>query len=93
MGQALPPELAGNTVSNLTRMREWLNIRSGELRPLFLAMAAVFFLLSFMVLSRSLRESLFLARFDIEKLPLMMGVVVLVNLLAVGQFSRPAGEL
>ena len=76
------------TVNNLTPIRDWLNIRSGELRPLLLAMAAAFFLLSFMVLSRSLRESLFLANFDIGKLPLMMGTVVLFNLLAVGQFSR-----
>jgi ATP/ADP translocase len=75
-------------VNNLTPIREWLNIRPGELRPLLLAMAAAFFLLSFMVLSRSLRESLFLANFDIGKLPFMMGTVVLFNLLAVGQFSR-----
>jgi len=76
------------TVNNLTPIHEWLNIRSGEMRPLLLAMAAAFFLLSFMVLSRSLRESLFLANFDIGKLPLMTGTAVLFNLLAVGQFSR-----
>jgi hypothetical protein len=73
---------------NLTRMPEWLNIRHGELRPLLLATGAAFFLMSFMVLTRSLRESLFLATNDIEKLPLMMGTVVIVSLPAVGQFSR-----
>jgi ATP/ADP translocase len=83
-----PGQGVAETVTNLTPMREWLNIRPRELRPLLLAMAAAFFLLSFMVLSRSLRESLFLAHFTIEKLPLMMGAVVLVNLPMVSQFSR-----
>ncbi|MCP4291730.1 MAG: MFS transporter [bacterium] len=73
---------------NVTRMPEWLNIRSGELRPLLLAMGAAFFMMSFMVLTRSLRESLFLATNDIENLPLIMGTVVIFSLPAVGQFSR-----
>jgi len=51
-------------------------------------MGAAFFLMSFVILTRSLRESLFLSEFGIEKLPLIMGTVVLFSLPAVGQFSK-----
>ena len=75
-------------MTNFTSVHEWLNIRPRELRPLFMATAAAFFLLSFMILTRSLRESLFLSTYPIEKLPLMMGTLVLLSFPGVGQFSR-----
>jgi len=74
-------------MSNPVSVYEWLNIRPRELRSLLLAMGSAFFLLSFMILTRSLRESLFLATYDIEKLPLMMGTVVIVSWPAVSRFS------
>ena len=73
-------------------LNTWLNIRSGELRPLLLATTGAFFLLSFTILTRSLRESLFLASQPIEKLPLMTGAVVLFSLPLVGRFSQLMGR-
>ncbi len=70
----------------------WLNIRSEELRPLLLATGGAFLLLSFTILTRTLRESLFLANEPIEKLPLMTGAVVLISLPLVGRFSQLMGR-
>jgi len=67
---------------------EWLNIRPTEVRRLILAVAGSFLILSFVILTRSLREALFLASFHIRQLPWMTAAVVIIGLPAVGIFSR-----
>jgi len=73
-------------------LAEWFNIRPHELRPLGLAVACAFLILSFVVLSRSLREAFFLTAFDIRQLPWMIAAVVVGSLPAVSQFSRLLGR-
>lgn len=70
---------------------EWFNVRPQEQRPLALSFLGAFLLLSFVILTRSLREAFFLTTFDIERLPLMVAAVVVAGLPAIGQFSRLLG--
>ena len=67
---------------------EWFNIRPHEVRRLVLAVLCAFLILSFVILTRSLREAFFLTVFDIRRLPWMTAAVVVAGLPAIGQFSR-----
>ena len=66
----------------------WLDIRPGELRPFFLSFCSAFCVIAFLILSRSLREALYLARFDVTTLPYITVGVALLGLPTVALFSR-----
>ena len=71
----------------VSALADWFNVRPHELRRLGLGVACAFLVLTFAVLSRSLREAFFLTVFDIRRLPWMIFAVVGVGLPAVGQFG------
>ncbi len=75
-------------MANFSTLTEWLNIRPTEVRRFVLAFVGALLLLSFVILTRSLREAFFLAAFDVRRLPWMMLAVVLLGLPLVGWFGR-----
>src|SRR5262245_35900458 len=72
----------------LLLLREWLDIRPNEQRPLFLAFFGAFFVLGFMIVGRSIREALYLSTFDIKTLPYITASATLLGLPTVGLFTR-----
>lgn len=67
---------------------DWLDVRRGEWRPFLLSFLGAFLILSFVVLTRSLREAFFLATYDIERLPWMVVAVVAGSVPAATVFSK-----
>ena len=70
------------------RIEEWLNIRPGEGRLVFLSFSGAFLLMAFVVLARTLREALYLELFEAPTLPYVMGASVAAGLLAAAGFGR-----
>ncbi len=75
-------------MSIASTLAEWFNVRPPELRKLGLAVLGAFLILSYVILTRSLREAFFLTLFEVKRLPWMIMTVVVCSLPAVGQFSR-----
>lgn len=67
---------------------DWLDVRRGEWRPFLLSFLGAFLVLSFVVLTRSLREAYFLATWEIVRLPWMVVAVVAGSVPAATLFSR-----
>lgn len=76
----------------LKAFETWLDIRSGEMRKVFLCVLGAFLLMAFVTLARSMREGLFLAVFDAKKLPYVMAAVACLSLPAVGLFAGLLGR-
>ncbi len=70
------------------RLEEWLNVRPGEGRLVFLSFSGAFLLMAFVVLARTLREALYLDLFAAPTLPYVMGASVAAGLLAAAGFGR-----
>lgn len=69
-------------------LRRWLDVRPNEGERLLLLTAGAFFLLGFIVLSRSLREASFLESFSFRSLPYVNAGVACLALPSVGMLSR-----
>ena len=70
------------------RLAEWLDIRPTEVRLVFLTFTGAFVMMAFVVLSRALREALFLDSFDASALPYVGGAAVGLGLTGAGLFAR-----
>ncbi|MGD8496878.1 MAG: hypothetical protein PVF05_11860 [Gemmatimonadales bacterium] len=70
------------------RLGEWLGVRASEVRIVLLSFAGAFLVMSFLVLSRALREAAYLAVFDASTLPYVMGGVVALGIPGAALFSR-----
>lgn len=69
-------------------VRQWFDIRPGEGRPVFFSFFGACFVISFLILSRSLSESLYLEAFAVTTLPYITASAALLGIPAVGLFSR-----
>ncbi|MGW8283580.1 MAG: Npt1/Npt2 family nucleotide transporter, partial [Gemmatimonadota bacterium] len=74
------------------RLAEWLNVRPSEVRLVLLTFAGAFVMMAFVVLSRALREALFLASFDASYLPYIGGAAIGIGLAGAGLFARALGS-
>jgi len=72
----------------LRALAGWLDIRPNEARPLLLSAAGAFLVMAYLVLSRSLREALYLTSFDVKTLPYVTVATSALTLPAVYVFSR-----
>jgi ATP/ADP translocase len=72
----------------MNRLLDWLDIRPGERKTLILAFCGAFLVVGMMILSRSVREGFYLARFDVKTLPYITAAVAFLALPAVGTFSK-----
>ncbi len=70
------------------RLAEWLDVRPNEVRLVFLTFAGAFVMMAFVVLSRALREALFLDIYDASALPYIGGATVGLGLVGAGLFAR-----
>ena len=70
------------------RLAEWLDVRPNEVRLVLLTFAGAFVMMAFVVLSRALREALFLDVYDASALPYIGGAAVGLGLVGAGLFSR-----
>jgi ATP/ADP translocase len=75
-------------MSALDRFAAWLNVRPHEVRNVTLSFIGAFLTISFLILSRSLREALYLTAFDIETLPYITAAVAILSIPSVAAFSR-----
>jgi ATP/ADP translocase len=75
------------------RISERLDIREGEFRIVGLSFAGAFLVMSFLILTRSLREAFYLGRFAASTLPYITGATVVLGLPAAGLFSRALTRL
>jgi hypothetical protein len=80
-------------VTIVQRLSEWLGVRENEVRIVALSSAGAFLVMSFVVLSRALREAAYLAEFDASTLPYVTGGVVILGLPLAAQFSRAMGQV
>lgn len=74
------------------RLAEWLNVRPSEVRLVLLTFAGAFVMMAFVVLSRALREALFLASFDASYLPYIGGAAIGLGLAGAGLFASALGR-
>ncbi|MEM7233826.1 MAG: Npt1/Npt2 family nucleotide transporter [Planctomycetota bacterium] len=74
-----------NWIQSLAR---WFDVRPSELRNLGWSCFGAFLILAQLVLGRSLREALYLARFDVATLPYVTVATVVLSVPAVFFFSR-----
>lgn len=72
----------------LESIADWFDIRKEESRTVLLAIIGAFLVLGYLILSRSLREALYLATFDVTTLPYVMATVAILGLPTVGFFAR-----
>jgi len=79
-------------VTPAARLAEWLNVRPNEVRLVLLTFAGAFVMMAFVVLSRALREALFLASFDAAYLPYIGGAAIGIGLAGAGLFARALGS-
>ena len=70
------------------RLAEWLDVRPNEVRLVLLTFAGAFVMMGFVVLSRALREALFLDIYDASALPYVGGATVGLGLVGAGLFAR-----
>ncbi len=70
------------------RMPSWLDVRPDEVRPVSLSFLGAFLVIAFLVLARSLRESIYITVFPVESLPYVVGAVALASVPTVGMFAR-----
>lgn len=75
-------------MSPWARLAAWLGVRPSEMRGVALSFAGAFVVMSFLVLSRALRESAYLSRFDADTLPFAVGGVVALGIPAAAFFAR-----
>lgn len=73
-------------------LERWLDVRPNEVKRFLLLTTGAFLLLGFVVLCRSLRESLFLGSFDVKMLPYLKAGQAVLVLPAVGIFTRLVGR-
>jgi ATP/ADP translocase len=66
----------------------WLDVRPDEVRPVTLSFLGAFLVIAFLVLARSLRESIYITVFPVESLPYVVGAVALASVPTVGIFAR-----
>jgi ATP/ADP translocase len=69
-------------------MPGWLDVRPDEVRPVTLSFLGAFLVIAFLVLARSLRESIYITVFPVESLPYVVGTVALASVPTVGIFAR-----
>lgn len=73
----------------LTQMlRRWLDVRPGEARRLLLSFFGAYSVMSFLILSRALREALYLSTFDVTTLPYVTIAVTALSLPSALLFGR-----
>ena len=70
------------------RLAEWLDVRPNEVRLVLLTFAGAFVMMGFVVLSRALREALFLDIYPASALPYVGGATVGLGLVGAGLFAR-----
>ena len=70
------------------RLAEWLDVRPNEVRLVLLTFAGAFVMMGFVVLSRALREALFLDIYDASALPYVGGATVGLGLVGAGLLAR-----
>ena len=70
------------------RLAGWLGVRDSEVSIVLLSFGGAFLVMSFLVLSRALREAAYLDVFDASTLPYVMGGVVALSFPAAGAFSK-----
>ena len=69
------------------RMSAWFDVRPNEARRVTLLVLGAFFVISFAVLARSIREALYLTAFDVETLPYIIAAVAVLSVPAVGGYT------
>ncbi|MEE8596049.1 MAG: Npt1/Npt2 family nucleotide transporter, partial [Gemmatimonadota bacterium] len=70
------------------RVPIWLDVRPDEVRPVSLSSLGAFLVIAFLILARSLRESIYITVFPVESLPYVVAAVALLSVPAVGLFAR-----
>jgi hypothetical protein len=70
------------------RIHDWLDVRPGEGRRLWLACLGAFLLLAALTLGRALREALYLGAFPVNSLPVITAAYAALSLPAVLIFAR-----
>lgn len=75
------------------RLSEWLGVRPHEVRIVAVSFAGAFLVMSFVVLSRALREAAYLAEFDASTLPYVTGGVVALGFPLAVLFTRMLGRV
>ena len=70
------------------RLAAWLDIRPHEVRKVALSFFGAFFVISFLILGRSLREALYLSTFPVETLPYITASVAFLSVPSVVAFAR-----
>ncbi len=75
------------------RLSEWIGVREHEVRIVALSFAGAFLVMSFVVMSRALREAAYLAEFDASTLPYITGGVVILGFPLAALFSRALGRV
>jgi len=76
----------------LKSVENWLDIRPREIQKVTLCILGAFLLMAFVVLVRTIRETLFLDVFDVESLPFVTAAVACLSLPAVGLFAGLLGR-
>lgn len=76
----------------LKLLKNWFDIRPGEMRKVVLCSSGAFLLLASVVLARSIREGLFLTLFNAKNLPYVTAGVACLSLPAVGIFAALLGR-
>ena len=75
-------------MSLFRQLASWLRIGPDEVRPFLLCFSGVFLLMGYMVMARSLRETLYLTHFDVETLPHITAATAVLTVPSALLFSR-----
>ena len=78
------------TLSEL--LTRWFDVRPGETRRVLLSFLGAYSVISFLILAKALRTTLFVTTFDVTSLPFMTIAVAVLTLPAVGLFGRAMGR-
>ncbi len=70
------------------RLLGGLDVRPDEVRPVSLSFLGAFLVIAFLILSRSLRDSVYITVFPVESLPYVVAAVALLSVPTVGLFAR-----
>jgi ATP/ADP translocase len=70
------------------RLPGGLDVRPDEVRPVSLSFLGAFLVIAFLILARSLRESIYITVFPVESLPYVVASVALLSVPSVGLFAR-----
>ena len=73
-------------------LTRWFDVRPGEGRKALLSFLGAYSVISFLILARALRESLYLSSFDVKTLPYMTIAVAVLSLPTAGLFGRMMGS-